>query len=252
MDFFTVAILRAEAAFKELELDLQLKYKAQYRCSISAGLILRVCWKCQWITAAIEEGNGKTPSWLQWEEEQTLNGIKEQRKQLHTEMASIQRWVHISRKYTCSLTKIHGGSERRCLSQEIQNSKAEDLRLKRKDGLGAAQWPQHISRIAGFIKGWDAHGEDGRGPPWTAHTPTNTHGHPAGIRDPGTWSSYQGQERLINGRVEAVKMPLFRQLKSERMLQMRWQPESGRKRQKQANILWNIFGSRGGSCGRED
>lgn len=39
MGFFIVAILQTEKAFKELELDLQLKYKAQYRCSISAGLI---------------------------------------------------------------------------------------------------------------------------------------------------------------------------------------------------------------------
>lgn len=105
------------------------------------------------LTAALEEGNGKTPSWLQWEEEQPLNGIKERRKQLHTEMASIQRWVHISRKYTCGLTKIHEGSEKRCLSWGIQNSKAEDLRLERKDGLGAAQWLQHIQQDCWVYQG---------------------------------------------------------------------------------------------------
>lgn len=197
------------------------------------------------LTAALEEGNGKTPSWLQWEEEQTLNGIKEQRKQLHTEMASIQRWVHISRKYTCGLTKIHEGSEKRCLSWEIQNGKA-DLRLKRKDGLGQHSGLSTWSRTAGFIKDWGAHGEDGLGPPYTAPAPANQGGHPAETRNPAntnTWSSYQGQEWFINQKLEPVKMHFFKQLKPERIVQMGWQPEPGRKRQKQGDTSANICGT---------
>lgn len=65
MGFFIVAILQTEEAFKELELDLQLKYKAQYRCSISAGLIFESMLKVRVnrrLAAALEEGNGKTPS----------------------------------------------------------------------------------------------------------------------------------------------------------------------------------------------
>lgn len=197
------------------------------------------------LTAALEEGNGKTPSWLQWEEEQTLNGIKEQRKQVHTEMASIQRWVHISRKYTCGLTKIHEGSEKPCLSWEIQNSKAEGLRLKGKDGLGAAQWHQ---QDCWDPQGWDAHGEDGTRPPFTAHTPTNKAGaqqrsatEAAASTDTGR--GYQGWEGIINWKAEAVKMHFFKQLKSESILQMGWQPGSGRKRQKQGDTLANICGT---------
>lgn len=170
------------------------------------------------LTAALEEGNGKTPSWLQWEEEQTLNGIKERRKQLHTEMASIQRWVHISRKYTWGLTKIHEGSEKQCLSWEIQNSKAEDLRLKRKDGLGTALWPQHLKQDCWVYQGlgctWGGWHEA------TLHCTCMNQPRRAPSRTPtteaantNTSSSYQGQERLINPKVEAVKMPFFKQLK---------------------------------------
>lgn len=195
------------------------------------------------LTAALEEGNGKTPSWLQWEEEQTLNGIKERRKQLHMEMASIQRWVHISRKYTCGLTKIHEGSEKRCLSWEIQNSKAENLRLKRKDGLGTAQWPEHIKQDCWVYQGWDAHRGGGTSPPCAAHAPTTQQDTHHQAANTNTWSSYQGQERLINPKVEAVKMHFFKQLNSERMLQMGWQPESGRKRQKQGDTLADICGT---------
>lgn len=197
------------------------------------------------LTAALEEGNGKTPSWLQWEEEQTLNGIKERRKQVHTEMASIQRWVHISRKYTCGLTKIHEGSEKPCLSWEIQNSKAEGLRLKGKDGLGAAQWHQQDC--------WDY---QGLGCTWRGWHEATLHcsytnqqgGHPAEIRHRGGCKHphrerLQGQGRIINWKAEAVKMHFFKQLKSERILQMGWQPESGRKRQKQGDTLANICGT---------
>lgn len=128
MGFFRVAFPQTEAAFEELELDLQLRYKAQYWRSISTGLIFEKKLKVsvnRRLAAALKEGDGKTPSWLQWEEEQTLNGIKERRKQLHTEMASVQRWVHISRKYTYGLTKIHEGSKKQPLSWRIQNSKQE-------------------------------------------------------------------------------------------------------------------------------
>jgi len=65
MGFFIVAILQTEAVFKELELDLQLKYKTRYRRSISAGLIFESMLKVsvnRRLTAALEEGNGKTPS----------------------------------------------------------------------------------------------------------------------------------------------------------------------------------------------
>lgn len=201
------------------------------------------------LTAALEEGNGKTPSWLQWEEEQTLNGIKERRKQLHTEMASIQRWVHISRKYTCGLTKIHEGSEKRCLSWEIQNSKAEDLRQKREDGLGVTQWPQHVKQDSWVYQGL---GCTWRG--WheaTLHcTCTNqTTGAPSrrsatkAAANTDMWSSYQRWEKLINQKVEAVKTHFFKQLKSETILQKEWQPESGRKRQKKGDTLANICGT---------
>lgn len=64
MGFFIVAIPQTEV-FKELELDLQLKYKAQYQCSISAGLIFESMLKVsvnRRLAAALEEGNGKTPS----------------------------------------------------------------------------------------------------------------------------------------------------------------------------------------------
>lgn len=64
MGFFIVAVLQTEV-FKELELDLQLKYKARYQCSISAGLIFESVLKVsvhRRLTAALEEGNGKTPS----------------------------------------------------------------------------------------------------------------------------------------------------------------------------------------------
>lgn len=64
MGFFIVAVLQTEV-FKELELDLQLKYKAQYQYSISAGLIFEGVLKVSVnlrLTAALEEGNGKTPS----------------------------------------------------------------------------------------------------------------------------------------------------------------------------------------------
>lgn len=64
MGFFIVAVLQTEA-FKELELNLQLKYKAQYQYSISAGLIFESVLKVSVnlrLTAALEEGNGKTPS----------------------------------------------------------------------------------------------------------------------------------------------------------------------------------------------
>lgn len=196
------------------------------------------------LTAALEEGNGKTPSWLQWEEEQTLNGIKEWRKQLHTEMASIQRWVHISRKYTYGLTKIHEGSEERCLPWEIQNSKAQDLRLM--------VWGQHNglrtpSRIPGFIKGWDAHGEDFTRPPYTSHS-DNQRGHPAGDLRPRrlqtpTVEQLPRTKNINKSKSWSCKMHFFKLLKFERILQMGWQPESGRKRQKQEDTSANICGT---------
>lgn len=201
------------------------------------------------LTAALEEGNGKTPSWLQWEEEQTLNGIKERRKQLHTEMASIQRWVHISRKYTCGLTKIHEGSEKRCLSWEIQNSKAEDLRRKREDGLGAAQWPQSIKQNSWVYQGlgctWRGWHEATLHCTHTSQTTGAPNRRPAtkAAANTNTWSSYQGRETLINQKAEAVKIHFFKRLKSEKILQMGWQPESGRKRQKQGGTLANICGT---------
>ena len=185
MGFFIVAILQTEAVFKELELDLQLKYKTRYRRSISAGLIFESMLKVsvnRRLTAALEEGNGKTPSWLQWEEEQTLNGIKEQRKQLHTEMASVQRWVHISTKYTCGLTKIHERSKKKSLSWEIQNGKQETS-----DWGERMVWGQDIglglqtpSMVSWFIKNRDTQGEAGMRPPNTTRKQTNQPGHWAG------------------------------------------------------------------------
>lgn len=184
MGFFIVAILQTEEAFKELELDLQLKYKAQYRCSISAGLIFESVLKVRVnrrLAAALEEGNGKTPSWLQWEEEQTLNGIKERRKQLHTEMASVQRWVHISRKYTCGLTKIHEGSRKQSLSWGIQNSKqisdwGERMAWGQDTGLGL----RTASVVSWLVEDRDARGEAGVRPPNTTCEQTDQAGRRAG------------------------------------------------------------------------
>lgn len=185
MGFFRVAFPQTEAAFEELELDLQLKYKAQYWYSISTGLIFEKTLKVsvnRRLAAALEEGDGKTPSWLQWEEEQTLNGIKERRKQLHTEMASVQRWVHISRKYTCGLTKIHEGSKKQPLSWRIQNSKQEisDWEGRKVWGqdTGLGLWTSRM--VSWYIKDQDAHGEAGMRPPNTTHRQTNQLGHQAG------------------------------------------------------------------------
>lgn len=176
MGFFIVAVLQTEV-FKELELDLQLKYKAQYQYSISAGLIFESVLKVSVnlrLTAALEEGNGKTPSWLQWEEEQTLNGIKERRKQLHTEMASVQRWVHISRKYTCSQTKIHEGSKKQSLSWGIQNSK--QMMVWGQD-TGLSLWASSV--VSWIIKDWNAYREAGRRPPNTTRRQTDQLGYQA-------------------------------------------------------------------------
>lgn len=204
MGFFIVAILQTEEAFKELELDLQLKYKARYRRSISAGLIFESILKAsvnRRLTAALEEGNGKTPGWLQWEEEQTLNGIKERRKQLHTEMASVQRWVHISRKYTCILTKIHEGSKKQSLSWGIQKA-------SRRSQTEEKGWSG--DRTLAFKHGFSVYG----GPGCTQggwHEATQHHtqsnqptGAPSRISaakvaaNANVWSSYQGWERWIN------------------------------------------------------
>lgn len=222
MGFFIVAILQTEEAFKEL--DLQLKYKAQYQRSISAGLIFESMLKVsvnRRLAAALEEGNGKTPSWLQWEEEQTLNGIKERRKQLHTEMASVQRWVHISRKYTCGLTKIHEGSRKQSLSWGIQNSKreisdrAERMVWGQDTGLGLPNSKHGLLRT-GMHMGRLAWGHP------TPHTskPTNPDGEPGICCQGGC--NHQRMGRLPRMRKmnqwhegEAVKMHFFEYLKSQ-------------------------------------
>lgn len=209
------------------------------------------------LTAALEEGNGKTPSWLQWEEEQTLNGIKERRKQLHTEMASIQRWVHISRKYTCGLTKIHEGSEKRCLSWEIQNSKAEDLRRKREDGLGAA----HPAGFLGLSRAGMHMERTARGhPALHTHQPNNG-GTQQETRDQGG-CKHQHVEQLprtrnINkSKSWSRKNSLLQAAEvwkntADGMTARIWKEEA-EARGHFSKYLRNIFGSRAGSCGRED
>lgn len=82
-------------------------------------------------------------------------------------------------------------------------------------------WAQHHglstwSRIAVFIKCWDAHGEGGTRLPCTAHAPTDQGGHPAGHPPPRLQIPTQAaatKDKINNPKVEAVKMPFFKQLK---------------------------------------
>lgn len=98
-----VAIPQTEKAFEELELDLQLKYKAQYRCSISAGLISESVLKAsvhrspccsrgrQWQNSQLTSmRGGADPEWNKGMVETTLYGNGKRSK-----MSSYQQKIHM-------------------------------------------------------------------------------------------------------------------------------------------------------------